>query len=266
MCDRIGFRTIGYRRFSADTAIHRIADLGYDGVEICLEHPGLEPEEMDVMRATALATVAAGAGVEVATVSYHGDRDPLPVRWRRALRAIELTAAMGSDTLIINAPRPGADRPDLADEFLTQLERQVKLAERQGVVLALEPEPGLLVHGVDDMIALIERVNSDHLRVNLDLGHAFLTEPDVPAAVHRLGDLIVAAHIEDMPAGEHRHLVPGEGDMELPAVLTALTESGFEGWLTVDLFDIADAPDEAAEASLMRMRELTRGRPPGSGD
>ncbi len=259
MCDRIGFRTIGYRRFSADAAIHRIAEIGYDGVEICLEHPGLEPEEIDVLRATALATVAAGAGVEIATVSYHGDRDPLPVRWRRALQAIELTGAMGSDTLIINAPRPGPDAPDLADQFLTQLERQIELAERLGVTLALEPEPGLLVHGNDDMLALIERMDSEHLRVNLDVGHAFLTEPDVPAAIRRLGDLIVAAHIEGMPAGEHRHLVPGEGDLDLPAVLAALDEIGFDGWLTVDLFDIADAPDEAAEASLSRMRELTRG-------
>lgn len=259
MRERIGFRTIGFRRFSAESAIRRIAAIGYDGVEVCLEHPGLEPEEIDVLRGAALATTAAAEGIEIATVSYHGDRDPLPARWERALRAVELTASMGTSTLIINAPRPGLDAPeDLERQFLAQLERLLERAGRLGVTIALEPEPGLLVHGVDEMLGLIARMGSEHLRVNLDVGHAFLTEDDVPAAIDRLGDLIVAAHIEDMPAGEHRHLVPGEGEMDLPATIAALDGIGFDGWLTVDLFDIADAPDEAARASLTRMRELTQ--------
>lgn len=259
MRERIGFRTIGFRRFSAESAIRRIAAIGYDGVEVCLEHPGLEPEEIDVLRGAALATTAAAEGIEIATVSYHGDRDPLPARWERALRAVELTASMGTSTLIINAPRLGPDAPeDLERQFLAQLERLLERAGRLGVTIALEPEPGLLVHGVDEMLGLIARMGSEHLRVNLDVGHAFLTEDDVPAAIDRLGDLIVAAHIEDMPAGEHRHLVPGEGEMDLPATIAALDGIGFDGWLTVDLFDIADAPDEAARASLTRMRELTQ--------
>ncbi len=266
MYDCIGFRTIGYRNQPPEAAIRSIAAIGYDGVELCLEHPGLEPEEMDASRATNLATVAAGAGIEVASVSYHGDRDPLPIRWRRALLAIELTEAFGSDILIINAPRPRDDEPGLRDEFLRQLERQLVRAEALGVTLALEPEPGLLVHGTDDMLALTERMGSERLRVNLDLGHAFLTEPDLPETIRRLSELIVCAHIEDMPRGEHRHLVPGEGDMDLPEVLVALEGIGFDGWLTVDLFDIADTPDEAAAASLTRMRELTQHPSLGTGD
>jgi fructoselysine 3-epimerase len=254
---RTGFRTIGYRRFSVDTAIRRIAGIGYDGVEVCLEHPGLEPEEIDVLRGAALATVAAGESVEIATVSYHGDRDPLSLRWKRALRAIELTSSMGTGILIINSPRPGPNAPEsLQEQFHEQLEQQLERAERLGVILAIEPEPGLLVDDVDDVLELIGRMQSEHLRVNLDLGHAFLTEHDVPAAIRRLGDLIVAAHIEDMPSGEHRHLIPGEGDMDLPATIDALDDVGFDGWLTVDLFDIADAPDDAAEVSLARVREL----------
>ncbi len=267
MSKRIAFRTIGYRRFSAGTAIKRIAAAGYDGVEVCLEHPGLAPEDIDVMRGAELATLAASESIEVATASYHGDADALPMRWERALRAIELTSSMGTGTLIINSPRPGPDAPDdLADQFHEQLQRQLDRAERLGVILAIEPEPGLLVDDVTDALSLIERMASEHLRVNLDVGHAFLTENDVPAAVRRLGDLTVAAHIEDMPRGEHRHLIPGEGDMDLPAVVEALDTVGFDGWLTVDLFDIAEAPDAAAAASLTRLRELVGGSDSGSGD
>jgi len=253
----IGFRTIGYRNFPADEAIRRIAAIGYDGVEVCLEHPGLEAEAMDAARCEKLARVAAEAGTTLATVSYHGDRDPLPVRWRRALRAVELTPAFGCEVLIVNSPRPGPEAPaDLEARFHHQLAAQLLLAEELGVTLALEPEPGLLVPGCADMQALIARMGSPALGVNLDVGHAFLTEDDLSPAIAMLGDGIIAAHFEDIAGGMHRHLAPGTGEMDLPGVLRDLRATGFEGWLTVDLFDIADAPDEAARTSLEYMRGL----------
>ena len=255
--ERIGFRTIGYRNVPADEAIRRIAAVGCDGVEVCLEHPGLAPESLDEARCAQLAQVAEDAGIALATISYHGDRDPLDLRWRRALRAIELTPAFGCHVLIINAPRPGPEAPaDLEAQFERQLAAQIACAESRTVTLALEPEPGLLVHGCADMRALIDRMGSRALAVNLDIGHAFLTDPDLSAAIAVLGGSIVAAHFEDIAGGVHRHLVPGAGEMDLPRALADLRAAGFAGWLTVDLFDIADAPDEAARASLAYMRRL----------
>ena len=39
MPERIGFRTAGYRRVGIEDALRSIASVGYDGVEVCLEHP-----------------------------------------------------------------------------------------------------------------------------------------------------------------------------------------------------------------------------------
>lgn len=257
MTQRLGFRTIGYRKLSPEEAISRIALVGYDGVELCLEHPGLEPERLDEQRCRRLAELAREAGTRIATVSYHGDRDPLALRWQRALRAVELTPHFGCDVLIINSPRPGSGAPaDLEAQFHDHLAQQIERAQALGVTLALEPEPGLLVHGVEEMLALMERFPSPALGVNLDVGHAELTEDDVPAAVRQLGAAIVGAHVEDIAGGVHQHLVPGTGEMDLEAIIGALREIDFGGWTTVDLFDIADAPDEAARQSLRAMRRL----------
>ncbi len=253
----IGFRTIGYREVAPEEAILRIAEIGYDGIELCLEHPGLEPETLDHEYCAQLARLASDAGAALATISYHGDRDPLDLRWQRALLAIELAPAFGCDIVIINSPRSGPETPaDLEDQFYDQLAAQIERAEAVGVTLALEPEPGLLVHGCRDMQALMERMGSSALRVNLDVGHAFLTEDDLTAAIAMLGDTIVAVHVEDIANGRHRHLVPGTGEMKLGEILEALRATGFHGWLTVDLFDIAAAPDEAAHASLWAMQRL----------
>jgi len=260
LSERIGFRTAGYRNAPIEEAIRSIADIGYDGVELCLEHPDLAPESLTDARCEELVAITSDLGLEVATVSYHGDRDPLELRWERALRAIDLTPVFGCDVLIINSPRPDPEAPaDLEAQFHRQLAAQIERAEAAGVTLALEPEPGLLVHGCADTRALIDRMGSPALALNLDIGHAFLTEDDLSGAIAMLGEHIVAAHFEDIAGGVHRHLLPGTGEMDLPRVLVDLRAAGFAGWLTVDLFDIADAPDEAARASLEYMRRLVAG-------
>ncbi|MCD6361555.1 MAG: sugar phosphate isomerase/epimerase [Armatimonadetes bacterium] len=257
MPERIAFRTAGYRNVPVEQAVRTIAEIGYDGVELCLEHPDLSPEQLTDERCGELLSAASDMGLEVASVSYHGDRDPLPLRWDRALAAVTLAPVLGADILIINSPRPAPDAPaDLAEQFRWQLSSQLEMAEVMDVTLALEPEPGLLIDDCGDMLALIEEFASPRLKVNLDVGHAWLTEDDLPAAVAELGPDIAAVHIEDMANREHKHLVPGEGEMDLPGVIEALREAGFDGWLTVDLFDIADDPDAAARASLDYMREL----------
>ncbi len=257
MSERLGFRTAGYRDVAIEHAIRAIADVGYDGVELCLEHPDLHPETLTDRRCNELTDIASELGLEVATVSYHGDADPLDVRWNRALAAVALTPALGADVLIVNAPRPGDDRPaDLADQFRYQLSAQLEMATMLEVTIAVEPEPGLLVDDCADMLDLLDEFDSPWLGVNLDVGHAWLTEPSVPAAIADLGASIAAVHMEDMADKVHKHLVPGDGQMDLGLIIEALRGSGFSGWLTVDLFDIADDPDTPARRSLDCLREL----------
>jgi len=255
--ERLGFRTAGYRNMSIEQAIRAIADIGYDGVELCLEHPDLAPEKLTDDRCAELVAVASELGLEIATVSYHGDGDPLELRWARALAAVALAPALGADILIVNSPRPGPDAPaDLAEEFRYQLSCQLAMADELEVTVALEPEPGLLVDDCRDMLDLIEQMGSPSLAVNLDVGHAWLTEDDLNTAIAEMGGHIAAVHIEDMADKVHKHLVPGDGQMNLPGVVQALRDTGFSGWLTVDLFDIADDPNTAARQSLEQMREL----------
>ena len=257
MSERIGFRTAGYRNRPIEEAIRSIAEIGYDGIELCLEHPDLTPESLTDDRCRELVDIAGELGLEIATISYHGDRDPLDLRWTRALAAVALTPALESDTVIVNSPRPGNGAPaDLDEQFRYNLSAQLELASLLGVQVALEPEPGLLIDCCAGMTRLIDEMDSPWLKANLDVGHAWLTEDDVPAAIAMLGPHIAAVHVEDMAGKVHRHLVPGTAEMDLPQIRDALRAQGFNGWMTVDLFDIADDPDSAARASLAYMQQL----------
>jgi fructoselysine 3-epimerase len=254
---RIGFRTAGFDEWPIGKVLAELGALGYDGVEICLEHRDCRPESLTPHQAHELAGACEQGGLEVASVSYHADAEPWPPRRANTIRALDLLPAFGCSVLIINGRRcetgrEAEARADLDGLLAVLLPR----AEALGVRVAIEPEPGLAVGSSDEMRALIDRTGSPSLGANLDVGHAFLTDDDVCATIRMLGPAILHTHFEGMPRGEHRHLLPGEGDLDLPSVLCALDDVGYQGYLTVDLFAIGGDPLGWAQRALGAMREL----------
>jgi len=256
---RIGFRTAGFHKWPIHRALAELGRLGFDGVEVCLEHPDCRPDTLTAERCEALARSCSEAGVQVASVSYHADDEPWEARRENTIRAIEFVRGLGAEVLIINGRRVEPGKPQEALEDLEHLlDVLLTRAADLEVRVAVEPEPGLAVGSSEEMAQLINRYRSPHLGVNLDVGHAFLTDEDVCATVRLLGPSIFHTHFEGMPAGEHRHLLPGEGDLDLVAVCRALRGADYEGYCTVDLFSIADDPAGWAQRALPPMRRIVQ--------
>ncbi|MEI6501214.1 MAG: sugar phosphate isomerase/epimerase family protein, partial [Armatimonadota bacterium] len=242
---KIGFRTVGFREWPLQRGLQAISACGYDGVELCLEHPEMRPEALPLEACAGLLAGLGELGLDVASVSYHGDREDHAARAANQLRAIEITRAFGSDVLILNSEHVVAGQVERQwAEFVAHLRGELLPAAMEaGVVLAIEPEPGMYVHGTKEMLALLAEVDHPALAVNLDLGHAWLTDADLAQSIHDLAPYLAHLHWEDFPAGEHKHLVPGEGDMPLAQLRAVLQEVGYDGYYTIDLFNITDDPE-----------------------
>ncbi len=64
-------------------------------------------------------------------------------------------------------------------------------------------------------------------------------------------------HIEDIASTRvHRHLIPGRGAIDLAATVAAIAETGYDGWLTVELYPYIESPDEAAGEAHQYMTAL----------
>jgi protein FrlC len=253
----LGFRTAGYRDWALEEAFASIARSGFDGVELCLEHPGARPETMSATQAHTIFGQVQDAGLQVASVSYHADFEEDLPREENQRRAVGLTRPLGAQVLILNARKIRASQEaEQWSAFCRLLERLLPAAEAEDVLLALEPEPGHFLNGTAEMLRLLQGMPHPRLGVNLDVGHAFLTDPDVTESIRQLGTRIFHTHVEGMPAGEHRHLVPGEGDLDLRAVREALDVIGYNGFYTVDLFNIAQAPEDWAKRSREGLRQV----------
>ena len=254
MNPQFGFRT-GPLRCTAEQAAATLAELGYDCLELCLEADDVRPETMTQARAMGLLWTFAEAGIGVASLSYHADREPLDQRAANQEAAIRIAAWMGAEILILNGEK-SVDQERQWAEHVERFKSLCALAEEAGVTLAVEPEPLLVVGSSRDGLALIDAVGSDRLKINLDVGHAAITDPDLAGTVRLLGDQIVHLHLEDIAGRVHKHLPFGQGDIDFAALRSALAEIGYQGPYVVDLFGQDQEPHQVAADALAALRRL----------
>jgi sugar phosphate isomerase/epimerase len=225
-----------YPRYAVLDALQKIKNLGFDGVEICLEVDELRPDKLDDQTIAAIQHKMEALELSPVAVGYHVDYIYDDVLFELTKTAIRKTPAFGTDILIFSGTVSHTDDDAAWDRMVARTRQLVNLAETCGIRLAQEFEPGFIVGSTADMLRLFEAIPSSNLVANLDLGHVFLCDPDPLEAIRQLGLRIVHGHIENMATGVHNHLLPQEGDMDLSAYLKALKAVGFSGALALDLY------------------------------
>jgi sugar phosphate isomerase/epimerase len=249
-----GFRTGIFQHLSVQDTAAQLAAIGYDGLELCLEAPDVRPEKLDAAQCAQIRTWLDEAGIALASLSYHADREPLEQRLANQERAVRAAGWMHASILVLN-PEKAVDQAHQWAEHVAHFQRLCALAGELDVTIAIEPEPLLVVASSADAARMIEQVGSPRLCVNLDVGHAYLTDDDLPASIRMLGERIVHLHLEDMASGVHRHLPFGEGDIDFAAVRDALAEISYAGPYVIDLFGQDHPPEEVAAEALRGVRE-----------
>ncbi|WP_225335380.1 sugar phosphate isomerase/epimerase family protein [Halomicrobium urmianum] len=273
---RLAFSTNAYTRFDLPDAVRRIADHGYDGVELLADEPHAYLPEFDAENRDALVTALAETGLAVSninantTVGYYDDAPPSAFfdptiitsdeeerAWRvdYTKQAIDLASAVDAPAVCVATGRPlPGNPPEQAREYLLEsLAEITDYAETEGVSVGIEYEPELLVECTDEVMELVDDVGSDALGVNLDVGHAAVYGEDPAESIRQCAGNITGVHLEDIDGGrrgKHYHKIPGEGDLDFDAMFAALDDIGYDGFATLELYTYPDEPDAAAKAAI----------------
>ena len=275
---RFAYNTNGTASHRLDDALTLMAEAGYDGVALTLDHHHFDPFAPDwEARAAALrrrldalkfgSVIETGARFLLDPKAKHEPtlvtRDP-EARARRVAflnRAVDVAATLGSEAVSFWAgvPKPGVTPAEAGAWLREGLEQVCVYAERRGVVAAVEPEPGMHVETVDDYARLAGAL--PNLKLALDVGHCLVTgERDPAVAVREFAGQLGTVSIEDMKAGEHVHLAFGEGEMDIPAILDALEEAAFPGLVCVELSRDSHRADTMIRQALDYLRTCRNGR------
>ncbi len=213
-------------------------NLGFDGVEICLETRKWEvrQELFDSSYLEACKEVLQEVNMSTFSLSYHCDYIHDDICFEYFKKAIPVARSLGTQIFVFSGGRKQSGDADEWDLMVNRTKELVEIAESNGIILANEPEPRLVVRTTTDLIRLFDEINSDHLACNMDLGHSFLCDPEPLESIQKLGSKIVHVHIENMKQGIHNHLLPQEGDMDLEMYLNQLLKIGFDGGMALDLY------------------------------
>ena len=275
MTVRFGYGTNGLTDLRLDDALGLLADLGYDGVGLTLDHMHLDPLAPDLTART--RTVAArladlGLAVTVETGARyvldprrkHGPSllDPDPegraARARLLVLAVRVAADLGAHAVhcFSGITPPGTDDATAWKRLEEAFAPVLAAAAESGIPLAVEPEPGHLVATLADFHELRHRLGDPApLGLTLDIGHCQCLEPAPPAeCVRQAGPWLRHVQIEDMRRGVHEHLPFGDGEIDFPPVLEALAATGYQGLTVVELPRHSHAGPELARTSIDFLR------------
>ncbi len=269
---RLAFSTNAYMRFPFAEAAARIKSFGYEGLELMADVPhawpaGLLPGTKDGIRQAMSESGLAFSNVNAFMMNAINDyRQPYwypsfiepdegyrRVRIDHTRRALSLCAELGAPHITTEPGgplAPGQSRQEAIDLFVEALKPLAEHAHNLGVGLLIEPEPGLLIETTDEYLEVAERVNAPSIGLNFDVGHAFCMSEDLPRQIAKMAPHTRHYHLEDIAATRvHHHMVPGTGAINFTEVIQAIKATGYNGWLTVELYPSVDDPDTAARTA-----------------
>ncbi len=266
---KLAFSSNAFLHFSVEKTIAQIAEFGYEGIEILADVPhawpaGLLDESKDSIRQSLEAHKLEISNINAFMMNAVADPrqpywhpgwiDPDPhyraIRREHTKRALQLCHELGAPHITTEPGGPlaeGQTRAEAYDIFYEELMPCVGLAEKLGVGLLIEPEPDLLIEKFDEYLEFRERIDSRCVGLNFDVGHAYCVGEDPQDWVAKMADHTVHYHLEDIAASRvHQHLIPGHGAINFAATLQAIKLTGYDGWLTVELYPYLENPQVAA--------------------
>ncbi len=208
----LGYNTNGFAYHELFDAVALLADLGYHGVAITIDHGAISPRDRswpdqlarlrELLRQLGLRSVVeTGARFLLDPRQKHEPTLLATETADRARRlefykhAIRCAAELGSDCVSLwsGALCERISYQQALDRLVDGLGLVLDEAEAYGVAIAFEPEPGMLIDSMDKFEELHGRLGV-RLRLTLDIGHLQCQgETPIPAAIRRWAPLLATS-------------------------------------------------------------------------
>jgi len=250
-------------------------EIGYTGVEIApfTFVPGAEvvdASEISAERRNEVKQQAADAGLEVVGLHWllaktegfyltspEADVRQKTVEYFKTLA--QLCADLGGKVMVLGSPYqrnllPGVSY-DEAEQYAAEVMRAVMpVCADLDVTIALEPlspAEGDFMLTAESGVRLAKLIDSPHCQLHLDVKAMSSEEKSIPDIIRDSRDWTIHFHANDANL-----LGPGMGDVEFEPIFAALKETGYDGWVSVEVFKYEPSPEEIARVSFEYMRRV----------
>lgn len=130
----------------------------------------------------------------------------------------------------------GEDPADYRDEVMRRMRAKADLAEQEDVIMLHENEKDIYGDTAARCRDLMTTVDSPNFRMIFDPANFLeVSVHPFPDALLQVVEFVEYLHVKDAVFGERHNIVPaGEGDGDVPAVLSALRDRGFSGYAALE--------------------------------
>jgi sugar phosphate isomerase/epimerase len=239
---------------------------GLDCVQLSLDCAGMlsMPERIAPEVAERIRHQAAARGVEIASVQgtfnmSHPDAEHRRIGLRRLAVLAAACQRMGTSKIhLCTGTRdrgdmwrrhPDNNSPEAWRDMVACVREATAIAEKEGVVLAFEPEVNNVVDSAKKSRRLMDEIHSPHLKMTMDAANLFhageLAHMDavLDDAFALVGHDIVLAHAKDLSHdGDAGHEAAGHGRLDYSRYLSLLLAYGFHGPLLLHGLSEAQVP------------------------
>ena len=243
----IGLSTGCFWKTSIFDCLEDIRDSGFSRIEICSFPAHLDYH--DAERVKQAAGLIGKLGLE--TYSFHApfadriditspDKQVRDFARDELMKAAEAAAILKVRYFVVH---PGPENAALPDhERFWRLQNAVDVLNQTyarchhlGVGLVLENMlPHLFAGRIRDLLWILGALETFHVGICLDTGHAYLGG-NLPSVVHKLSGHLWMVHASDNHRQYDDHLPPGDGDIPWAALLKHLHDLHFNGTFILEI-------------------------------
>lgn len=252
-----------------------IADLGYEGLEILCDIPhAYPPKFMEGNQIKLIKNLLSKCNLQISNLNaftlygindvYHPswieeDNELRLLRVKHTIDCIQIAKELGAKSI---STEPGGpiecigsldnnnynNREQLETLFVEGLKIAAQVAEENGILILVEPEPNLLIENSRQFLDIIKTINSKSVKLNFDIGHFYCVREDPARLIYELSDYIEHFHLADISEERvHNHLIPGHGSIDFHSVFKAIKGIGYKGFVTVELYPYQENPQATAK-------------------
>jgi len=243
------------------------AECGYEGIEIAPFTLAQRVTDLSPQRRAEIRQAIEKAGLKTVglhwllakTEGFHLTSPDETIRQRTAEYLRELArccADLGGTILVFGSPQqrnvlPQVTRAKAEDYAVEVFEKLIPELERTNTILALEPlgiQETNFVNTAEEAVAIINKLESPRVRLHLDCKAMCSEATPIPTLLRTFREHLVHFH-----ANDPNRLGPGFGDLDFVPIFEALLEIGYQGWVSVEVFDYGPGPERIARESIQYM-------------
>lgn len=251
-----------------DRAFAVARECGYTGIEIAPFTIANSAYDISPAKREEVRKQAQAAGLEVVglhwllakTEGYYLTTPDLEVRKKTSAYLAELARLcrdLGGKLMVLGSPvqrnlLPGVTHDEAMRYAAEVIRAAMPTLEECDVTLAVEPLgplEGDFLNTAELGAHLCGMVGSNHCRLHLDVKAMSTESKPIPQIIHEQKALLHHFH-----ANDPNKLGPGMGEIKFAPIFQALREIGYDGWVSVEVFDYSPGAENIARTSMQNMQ------------